>query len=1370
MMSADVGRIVLHLDLDDSKAKQKESDFESNLKAKTVSTFLKLDIAEAQRTFDSFLESVKNHPVTASLRMNAPENIPQTDLKFSTSESETAFQNFVTKIQNQAVSTALKLDTAQAMADFQNFMTNIQNQQITKSVRLDANSGTSLKLDINQAETAFQNFVNKIKNQTVSTALKLDTSQAQRTLDTFAQNPKTVRAKLILDMANARTELRQFLQTRTINARLNFNQNIRSQNVRLNLDATSATRKLDAFLNKIRNANPTLRLNFDIRSANTRFRAFVSHVRSTNFNSRLNLNTSDAVRSVTQLTERIRNTNTNLRNSGTQMNSLNGTAGKLADTLKNLFATGMVITWGKACVNAATSTENAFMGLQSIISGQGRDFAGAQAFIQDYVSDGLIPLANAVTAYKNLAARGYDDTQIQRVLIALKDSAAYGRQSAYTMGEAVQTATEGLKNENSILVDNAGVTKNVAKMWQDYAKSIGTTSQQLTQEQKIQAEVNGILEETRFQAGDAAKVSGSFSGQMSRLTASMTSFKVAVGNVLTGVLSPFIAVLTDGIRKMTLFAEAIGKMLGFAGFDANAAVSGNIKTAVSDSENLTDALGTAQDAAEKLGAASFDNFNIIGTDSDSDDENQEQTAVISPSLDMSDINSALDGAGTAISDKIRDFFEPFRNAWAEYGQPFLASFEKAGGKVKAMFADIGRSFAEVWTNGSGERIISNILILLTDIFSIIGDIAGAFSSAWNDKGRGTALIQSYFDSFGNLLDLIHAVNTAFRNVWNDGTGEQIFGNIFEILTNINLIFANLESRFQIAWEKNQAGERIFRGIFGILNDVLTTFNHITAKTAEFAGQIDFSPLLDSIGNVLESLEPFTGHVGEGLEWLWENILLPIAGFTIENIIPDFLNVLSGAIDILDASVEALKPFGEWLWDKFIQPIANWTGDIITAGLENLADVLHDIGDWIRDNPDAALKIGEVTGAFIGLTTLIKGGLLVSAGGKILTFLGTLGKLDVTIGIISAGIVAWGYVITELSKNWDDICDVFEDSGGAFGFISGWIEYLREDIEEFFDFGDFGRIWRESWEKVGADFYDAGEDLKISFQNVVNQFTSGWNEFQELFQAGMDTICDFFQNGSDDSKQFSNALETNISGAAENMSQNFKNLITGFQENFNIGCEAIADTWNGIKENFRIGVGSIAGFFRQLGDNIYQHLADAWQKVKTAFSAGGEMFRGIQDGISGTFQSVVNRLIDGINAIVAEPFRALNDMLGTIRYFEIGGWYPFWELPEISIPEIPRLAKGGLVNQPTLAMIGDNPNAQTDPEIVSPLSKLKSLLPDSETSSAGEIIMKLDELINLLQILIQIADGFDPVLEISDKDIYASAERGKRKFQKMKGVR
>lgn len=112
-----------------------------------------------------------------------------------------------------------------------------------------------------------------------------------------------------------------------------------------------------------------------------------------------------------------------------------------------------ILNFSKASIKAATDLSNALVGLRSIMDGQGRSFAGAQKFINDYVSDGLIPATQAITAYKNLALRGYDDTQIQKVLIALKDSAAFGRQASYTLGEAVMSASEGLKNENSILVN-----------------------------------------------------------------------------------------------------------------------------------------------------------------------------------------------------------------------------------------------------------------------------------------------------------------------------------------------------------------------------------------------------------------------------------------------------------------------------------------------------------------------------------------------------------------------------------------------------------------------------------------------------------------------------------------------------------------------------------------------------------------------------------------------------------------------------------------------------------------------------------------------------------------------------------------------------
>lgn len=135
------------------------------------------------------------------------------------------------------------------------------------------------------------------------------------------------------------------------------------------------------------------------------------------------------------------------------ISNLEGTLKKFAGAVVAAFSVKAIVDFGKSAVQAASDLSNAWQGLQSIVEGQGRSFGAAQSFINDYISDGLVPLENAVTAYKNLAARGYSDDQIQKTLVALKDAAAFGRQASYSLGDAVTSATEGLKNENSILVN-----------------------------------------------------------------------------------------------------------------------------------------------------------------------------------------------------------------------------------------------------------------------------------------------------------------------------------------------------------------------------------------------------------------------------------------------------------------------------------------------------------------------------------------------------------------------------------------------------------------------------------------------------------------------------------------------------------------------------------------------------------------------------------------------------------------------------------------------------------------------------------------------------------------------------------------------------
>ncbi len=302
---------------------------------------------------------------------------------------------------------------------------------------------------------------------------------------------------------------------------------------------------------------------------------------------------------------------------------------KIAGFIATAFAVDKVANFGKEAVKAASDAQAAWTGLNSIVEGTGNNFDVAHSFLTKFTQDGLVGIEDAATAYKSLLARGYDTTQIENVMTALKDSAAFGRQSSYTLSEAVVSAAEGLKNENSILVDNAGVTKNVAKMWEEYAASIGTTRDKLTQQQKIQAEVNGILEETKFQTGDAATYTNTFAGRVQILKGAFSSMQIAIGKVVAPIVGLFIPALTSAINAVTAFFTKLQGVLKVFGLDFPDVVS---KTTTSVG-GATDAIGgmggSASDAAKKIAGtgtaakkaakeakrafASVDEINVINT-------------------------------------------------------------------------------------------------------------------------------------------------------------------------------------------------------------------------------------------------------------------------------------------------------------------------------------------------------------------------------------------------------------------------------------------------------------------------------------------------------------------------------------------------------------------------------------------------------------------------------------------------------------------------------------------------------------------------------------------------------------------------------------
>lgn len=362
-----------------------------------------------------------------------------------------------------------------------------------------------------------------------------------------------------------------------------------------------------------------------------------------------------------------------------------------------------------------------------------------------------------------------------------------------------------------------------------------------------------------------------------------------------------------------------------------------------------------------------------------DDPAQDDTSLDGnqPGIDW---NVPLEGYQSAIDavDKIKkvlgELFDPMKKAWDEKGQAVIDAAKYSWSEIKRLLGDVGNSFMHVWDNGTGQRVVENLLQLLADMLNIVGDIAKAFANAWEQGDRGTRFIQSIFDALNRVLELIHHIATSFREAWNDGTGERIAAHLIELFTGIANIIGNLAEQFDKAWQHGNAGTSIFKTILGMVDDMLGALSDMANYTANWAKKLDFTPLLQSIDNLLKSIRPVTKDVWDGIEWAYKNVLLPLAKFAITDLIPEFFNLLAAALKVVHSVVKAAKPVLGWLFDDFIKPLAKVAGFVIIESLKLLTKALEGLSDWV-DKHQTAVKV--MTGTLLTLFGIKIAGSVIS---------------------------------------------------------------------------------------------------------------------------------------------------------------------------------------------------------------------------------------------------------------------------------------------------------------------------------------------------------------------------------------------------------
>ena len=289
-----------------------------------------------------------------------------------------------------------------------------------------------------------------------------------------------------------------------------------------------------------------------------------------------------------------------------------------------------------------------------------------------------------------------------------------------------------------------------------------------------------------------------------------------------------------------------------------------------------------------------------------------------------------------------------------------------------------------------------------------------------------------------------------------------------------------------------------------------------------------------------------------------------------------------------------------------------------------------------------------------------------------------------------------------------------------------------------------RAYDEAWNKQ-----EALNGSKTNYAGILGLVEDGIYSEQEALKqlegTGINTMAQLETRAA-----AQKAKEEALNSVIADTSESYSDMSETAQESAQEVSEATDDLAKNSKKNiYAIETGYNSAFY-----NIGAKAKELWYRLKSIFSNNvhiGESLRSI-------FKGALNYLIDGINGMMINVVSFINDKFATIRDWRILGKTPFSWLPEFTAPQIPYLAKGGIVKAPTLAVVGDNPGAGSgDPEVVSPLSKLQSMINTSSGQDAAILLQILDYLKRIYEMFVVFKNNggnmFEFIATLDDEVIF-----------------
>lgn len=203
-------------------------------------------------------------------------------------------------------------------------------------------------------------------------------------------------------------------------------------------------------------------------------------------------------------------------------------------------------------VRASEQYRQALSALDAVAVGFGLNQKEANDAAIKLAKDGLLTVSEAALSLRNLFSSGLDIETSIALMDTLKNSAAANRKTSMSLADQIITTTEGIKNQNSVLTDNSGISTNYNKIVRDTAQRLGVQESALDDVSKAYAVANGFIREGSIFSGFAARESEKLSGKQAVLASQTTELKTKIGQALTpaviNLAGSFGDVLADAIQ------------------------------------------------------------------------------------------------------------------------------------------------------------------------------------------------------------------------------------------------------------------------------------------------------------------------------------------------------------------------------------------------------------------------------------------------------------------------------------------------------------------------------------------------------------------------------------------------------------------------------------------------------------------------------------------------------------------------------------------------------------------------------------------------------------------------------------------------------